>query len=73
MYIHYAGGRGQALASILRSQFVVWRRIVTGLSARRRLATFVLATRLRLAHALELWSAAGNASSLNRALIAGNE
>ena len=39
----------------LRSKWAEWRKIVTALSARRRLAVYVLATRQRLSNALEIW------------------
>jgi hypothetical protein len=45
----------QALAIFFRSRWIAWRRIVTALSARRRLATYVLATRQRLSNALDIW------------------
>ena len=45
----------QSLARIFRSPWGTWRKIVTALSARRRLAVYVLSTRQRLSHALEIW------------------
>ena len=45
----------QSLARIFRSRWASWRQIVTALSARRRLAVYVLSTRQRLSNALEIW------------------
>jgi hypothetical protein len=45
----------QSLARIFRSRWGTWRKIVTALSARRRLAVYVLSTRQQLSHALEIW------------------
>jgi len=47
----------QALATIFRSRWVVWRKIVSALSARRRMAIYVISTRQRLSNALEIWIA----------------
>jgi hypothetical protein len=49
----YTCARLLALSKIFRVRWAAWRKVVTGLSARRRLAIYVLSTRLRLSHAFE--------------------
>ena len=47
----------QARVSIFRLRWEGWRKIVSALSARRRLAVYVISIRLRISNAFEIWVA----------------
>ena len=54
--------------NIFRMRWVAWRKVVTALSARRRLAIYVLSSRQRISNAFEIWVALCVRSRICRSL-----
>jgi hypothetical protein len=57
-----------ARRNVFRMRWIAWRKVVTALSARRRLAIYVLSSRQRISNAFEIWVALCVRSRICRSL-----